>query len=281
MGGDGTRFRKRRWLGMAARRTRKEIRWRRVLRSSNELARRIERSAVVRDSRKPERAVLYLSLVRIRRCGELIYALRPEHATEARVLLRSMLELWASVQWILLRKSHQRASRFLKYEPVAWVRHLELVPAHLRPQNYAGMVRGAKRARRRVRHLFLQREAKGRLRWAKSWTKQSVEARLREVTSAQRAAGPGRRSTAGDVYFHYAWFSDTVHGGIFALRETAYMTRLGLRVGNPSAREAELLASSTAAFVRDFIEFSVKTFRLPFGAELQRLTDRINAGARE
>jgi hypothetical protein len=159
---------------------------------------------------RPLPIVAFGTLIRNRRLASAVCTLGPDHAYEARILVRSILELLINYEWMRLRNSHSRASRFLRYQALDRVKLLEGLPPGIRPPNYDDICRTWRRKMTARRHLFRITTKDGKRVWTKSWaTAASFEARLTEVTraKAKQAGNPPY-----DLYVYYRWFSGTVHG---------------------------------------------------------------------
>jgi hypothetical protein len=179
------------------------------------LSLRLETMASSRRFKRPLLLVGHGFLVRNRRLATAILRLGAPNSYEARILLRTMLEIKINYSWIRSQQSHSRALRFLRYGPLERLRLLERVAPELPQADYAAKKLHFKHERSRVRHLFRTRDSKGKLRWADSWaTVNSVERRLQEVMTREQPANP-------DMFLYglYILLSSAVHGSPGSLDE--------------------------------------------------------------
>lgn len=226
-----------------------------LLRRGILLARRVERAGVQKDLRKPTCIVAYGFLVRNRRLAVAVERLNKRCAYEGRMLLRSMLEIVINYAWIRLRQKHSRAKRFLAYQPLELLRIHAAMWYTFSQEEFKRTQRNLEAQRRRVRHLFRFRDKKGKMQWARSWAKvDSVEARLREVRSAETTGQPDPF-----LYGLYAWISSAVHAGPNSLKEVLRkrgnsLVAKGQPEKNPTAQftgAAAVLAYTVEAAVED------------------------------
>ncbi|MES2177798.1 MAG: DUF5677 domain-containing protein [Gemmatimonadota bacterium] len=160
---------------------------------------------------RPIQAVAFGTLVRMRRLGEAVYELDEAHGYEARVLVRSILEIYYNYAWMRLRRPHQRANRFLAFGVLDTIRIMENWPESDWGTDHHSELAKLKRSRRRHRHLFRKKDSKGVLRWARTWADvSSLEARIAEVH---------RTARAGLMYAFYGAFSGTAHGSPYSFTE--------------------------------------------------------------
>ena len=186
-----------------------------VLRRGIRLAKSIERQAQNASLKKRLQLVAYGFLVRNRRSASAIEQLGARCAYEARMILRSMLEIMINYAWIRLRNKHSSSTRFLSYQPLELLKVHRSMQSAMSPAEYKAAHRNLVNQRRQVRHLFRFRDKNGKLRWARSWAQvSSIAARLDEVQASENPAGPDPF-----LYAMYAWFSSTVHGGPNAMKE--------------------------------------------------------------
>lgn len=158
------------------------------------------------------RAVGLGTAVRARRLAEAIRILGPEYGYEARLQVRTMLELYFNYAWIRLKRPHSRAIRFLRFQPLEKLRLskdlVRLSPE--RERELAPHIARLEKQRATLRYLFRSRDAKGKMRWARDWAGgRSLESRLDEVLAASRASG---KPVDNFLYALYRWLSGAVHG---------------------------------------------------------------------
>lgn len=161
---------------------------------------------------RPIRAVAFGTGVRVRRLAEAIRVLGPEYDYEARLQVRSILELYFNYAWIRLKRRHSRATRFLRFQPLEKLKVAETLTKNS-PSRMRELGPHTARLRKRrtsLRYLFRAKDGKGRLRWARDWAGGlSFESRLEEVVAASRTSG---QSVDHFLYSLYRWLSGTVHG---------------------------------------------------------------------
>jgi len=166
--------------------------------------------------------VTYASLVQTRRLAEAIDRLDEELEQEGLILARTMLEVWTNLRWIRLRDSHNRARRFLQYEPVEAHLTRERLPTEERSLSPV-LERRAKRDLARVRHLFRRRG-----RWAHSWASSgTLRRRLADIEEADRRMPLADERTT--LHFVYGVLCAPTHGSPRALGFGLRLSRLGLR----------------------------------------------------
>lgn len=186
-----------------------------LLRRALRLARRLEEIAREATLRRPLLFAGYGFLVRNRRLAAAISQLGERSAYESGILVRTMLEIKINYSWIRLRNSYSRALRFYRYWSLERLRLLEKAAAIFRPKDYGARKKALEQERRKVRRLFRNRNAKGKMRWATSWAQvDSIEARLAEVSRKQNPAEPDLFQ-----YALYVSLSSSVHGSPGSLRQ--------------------------------------------------------------
>ncbi len=186
------------------------------------LAARCEQQLPKSHQRKPLQMVCYGMLVRLRRLARAVRRLDVEGAYEARIIIRSMIELHFNYSWIRLRHSDSRARRFLRFDALEKLRIIEELPPDMLPERAPDVLKALRAQRAAVRHLFQTRDREGRLRWAKHWaTHHSFEARLQEVRQAHQLDS--------FLYALYRWTSGTAHGNPLSLNEVLERTEFGAR----------------------------------------------------
>jgi hypothetical protein len=189
------------------------------------LAIKLEGLIAARKSRRPLLIVGHGYLVRNRRLSQAIARLNGSHAYEARVLLRTMVEIQINYAWIRLRNTYSRSLRFVKFISLERLRLLEKVEADLEPDDFKRMRKRYVSERASVRHLFRYRDKEGKRRWAASWASvNSVESRLREVVKKERPENPDTF-----LYTMYSDLSATVHGSPGSLDEIFEVSDGGLK----------------------------------------------------
>ena len=148
-------------------------------------------------------------LVRLRRLAEAVLKLGKDHAYEAQILLRSMIEIHYNHKWILLSAKERRANRFIKFEVLERLKISNNLSESMDPNEYAAGSKKLKAMCAKVRHLFRLHNKKGKLVWAKSWASvTSFESRLMKVLNK-----PKTKKLDKFLYALYRSFSSTVHGG--------------------------------------------------------------------
>ena len=153
-------------------------------------------------------------LVRLRRLAEAVLELGKDHAYEAQILLRSMIEIHYNYKWILLFAKERRANRFMKFELLERLKISDSLSKAMDSNEYATESKKLKAMCAKVRHLFRQRNRKKKLVWANSWASvTSFENRLMQVLKSE-SGEPDKF-----LYGLYRYFSSTVHGGPISLRE--------------------------------------------------------------
>ena len=154
-------------------------------------------------------------LVRNRRLAQAILKLGDQHAYEGRMLLRGMLEIEINCRWIHLRNRERRANRFVKYHALERLKYFkEFEDFYDDPVECRRIQKKLKSERRKVRHLFLNKNKKGNLVWDKSWSSsQSVQSRLREIQKSEKG------SYDSFLYGFYRWSSSAIHGSIHSFSE--------------------------------------------------------------
>ena len=180
------------------------------------VAEKLEALAADRKSRRPLVLVGQGSLIRTRRLAGAIARLGEPHAYEARVLLRTMLEIKINYSWIRLRKTYSRALRFVKFLPLERLKLLRRAAPDLSAAELANIKAKWERERGSVRHLFRVRNKDGTLRWADSWAypASSVESRLVEVQKREKPTSPDLF-----LYTMYTDLSGAVHGSAGSMEE--------------------------------------------------------------
>jgi hypothetical protein len=165
---------------------------------------------------KPLTLVGFGSLVRNRRLASAILKLTSEHAYEARLLMRSMIEIHTNYAWIRLRKAHSRATRYLRFEAAEQYRLLQKWVTVFRPADHDARLKHWAAERGETKHLFYHRDEKGRLRWDKTWASvSSLESRMIEIHQKEKPGEPFDPF----VYGMYVWFSSTTHGGPSSVKD--------------------------------------------------------------
>jgi hypothetical protein len=200
--------------------------WIRRLRSAILLAKRCEAWVEMTTHRwKRIQIVAFGTLVLNRRLAYAVSLLRDEADYDARIILRSMMEIHFNYAWMRLQEPQRRANRFLKYGPIERLRILAQWQDSNDPREKA-RIRAWKRARAKVRHLFASTKD-GRTTWAPSWAKvRSFEARLYEVF---KAATPPDKEVDESLYGIYRWTSSLVHGNPHVFTEVLGPPSTGLR----------------------------------------------------
>ena len=89
--------------------------------------------------------IIWESLLYGTRVASAIRKLGEDFSFEASIILRSLIELWINLQWIQIRDTEERAKRFLTYEAVDAVKHMERIPAQIRGPWYDRILRERKR----------------------------------------------------------------------------------------------------------------------------------------
>jgi hypothetical protein len=184
------------------------------------------------------RAVALGTVVRVRRLAEAIRVLGPQYDFEARLQVRTILELYFNYAWMRLTHPHSRATRFLRFQTIEKLRLAKTLaphsPAHARelPAHIARL----RRRRTSLRHLFRSTNKQGKRRWAHDWAGGlSFEGRVNEVVTASSALGE-----TGDRFFYglYRWLSGAAHGSAQSFHDV-----LVLDAGRVRAKSNEELAS--------------------------------------
>lgn len=190
------------------------------LRAAIALARRLETIASPKAQGDPAAYVGYAALIRQRRLAASVLRLGDANAYEARVLIRSMIEIHFNTEWILLHGGQRRASRFVRFSPVEDFTVFERVAPALCWPDAPAIRKRIIRARAEVRRMFRVKDRTGHLKWARTWaTVSSFESRLRQVLHRHRA---GDSLDSDFFYGLYIWFSSTVHGGPRSFRSVVH-----------------------------------------------------------
>ncbi len=208
-------------------------RWIRKLNRAICLATRCE--AWVTQSLRPTpiRAVAFGTVIRNRRLAHAVSCLRGDANYEARILLRTMLEIYYNYAWIRL-KPFIRSNRYLKSIVLEDLNILKEFPVEYREPWHDERMRELKRARARLRYLFQFEEklkpgaphtGTRKLKWRKSWTERDIRTRMLDVMEAQS----GVRSNDCYLYGMFLWNSSAVHGGMHAFTEVIEPLSRGLR----------------------------------------------------
>jgi hypothetical protein len=242
-------------------------------------AARCEQVLLHAQQKRPPGAVAYMTLVAQRRFGQAIATLHANGAYESRVLLRSMLEHYFNLAWILLRSSHRRANRFIKFLALERLRVLESLPAE-EQKEHAANLRRLRAIRSRHRRLFRQIDPKSKKRfWSRSWAgTMSFEARVREVSIAELKF-PGAPKPF--VYTMYRWFSASTHGNVLHLHQLVRPTRYGGRpVDQPESYPWSVIAGAAVLLLGTVKQASrVLNFSNSMKEELAALDTRVTAFA--
>lgn len=200
-----------------------------TLRKLIRFARHVEDVALNAHKATPQGAVAYGILVAQRRLAVAVLTLGQDSAYESRILLRTMIEHYFNLSWLLLRAPVRRCHRFLAFLSLDRLRILQEMPPEDRRPDHAKSVKRLRAARARHRHLFRHRDPKtGKLTWDKNWAQGlSFEARVRQVqTTRPRPRAPQITNFA---YPLYRWFSAPVHGSALHLHELLAPSRRGAR----------------------------------------------------
>ena len=153
-------------------------------------------------------------LVRLSRLAEAVLELGKNHAYEAQILLRSMIEIHYNHKWILLSAKERRANRFIKFEVLERLKISGSLSKAMDKNEYAAESKKLKAICAKVRHLFRLRNKKKKFVWAKSWASvTSFEGRLMKVLSSEN------REPDKFLYGLYRYFSSTVHGGPMSMSQ--------------------------------------------------------------
>lgn len=184
------------------------------LKRSINLAASLETKVSPLAGKKKSTLVGFGLLVRNRRLAQAILRLGRNHAYEGRMLLRSMIEIHINYAWIRLRDRERRANRFLKFQPLEMLSILENLSDSMDPAIYQSNLRKYKSGRSKFRHLFRNRNKKGKLRWDNNWARGfSLKDRLKDVLQAE--TGKFDRF----LYAIYGWSSSAIHGGPTSISE--------------------------------------------------------------
>ncbi len=225
---------------------------------------------------KPLGVVTYGVLVGSRRLAEAILVLGTNHAYEARILMRGMVEHYFNLAWIRLRASARRANRFAKFQAIERLRLFDSLPREMLPTNADEVRRGHLRARAKYRHLFLRRTKKGGLRWDADWSGGlSFEGRVKEVV-AKNQRQPDEDREKPFVYSLYRWFSGPMHGSANHLYDILVQTRWGVRPKpQPESRPCAAMLGATLLLLGVLTQVSqVINFSPTMISQLERMSSR-------
>ena len=224
---------------------------------------------------RPAGAVAYMTLVAQRRFGEAVAILGQGGAYEARVILRSMLEHYFNLAWILLRSPHRRANRFLKFLALERLRVLESLSPE-EQKDYRANIQRLRKRRIRYRRLFRKTDVKsGKRYWEKSWAgSMSFEARVLEVSTVETK---GSFSKKPFMYTMYRWFSASTHGNVLHLHQLIRPTRYGGRpLDQPESFPWSVVAGAAVLVLGTTKQASrVLTFSNSMKEELSALDARV------
>ena len=232
-----------------------------ILRRGIRLARRIEKEAETSPVRRPVRLVTYGFLVRNRRLAIAVERVGTDCAYEGRLLLRAMVETLINHAWIRLRQTHSRATRFVAYQPLELLRVHPSLHATMTEEAFKTARRNLVKQRADVRHLFRNRNNKGKLSWARNWAKVgTVEGRLDEVQRAENPAGPDPF-----LYGIYSWFSSVTHGGASSINDLFQKVNGRLVVGEQPEGNPKGHIVAAAAVLGFTLEAAVEDLGLKEG----------------
>jgi hypothetical protein len=209
------------------------------------LARRLERELPPRSLRHHKVFLGLGFLVRNRRIAQAIARLGTAHAYEGRMLLRSMIEIQINYSWIRLDRTHSRALRFMRYEPIERLHIVSDIQSVLSPERAAAVIKRFTREREGARHLFRVPAAKGKRKWASSWA--SIPALKDRYTEILRREGGDASDTF--VYGIYRWASSAVHGGPVSLSEVLVTSEDGARAQRQPEKDPQAQIKSAAAIL--------------------------------
>ena len=244
------------------------------LASAVTVAREAEEHATSRHFDRPIQRVGIVTAIRLRRYGEAVQALIPGHAYEARVIVRSAMELHYNYEWMRL-KPRSRAIRFLRFYTLETLSAAEDLNSGMPGQPLADTIAELRRQRTLLRYLFRASNLKGRRMWARHWaTVSSFENRLREVQADSRSMSP----TDKFMYGLYRWFSSTVHGGPQSFEDVIAVDDRGLRekdsaelaTDSPAVAIATLLLGTWSSVAHDCRLDSAISARIRHAFEVMR-----------
>jgi len=142
---------------------------------------------------------------------------------EAKILLRSMVEIHFNSEWLLGRGRRLRAKRYILFHSLEKLNVFDRVEGRRADKEGIALRKRMVAARSKVRHLFRNRGTDGKLHWDRSWAKRlSFEARMHEVLKRRKAKDP---TDAQFFYGIYSWFSGAVHGSPLAMRSVLQFSR--------------------------------------------------------
>lgn len=219
--------------------------WKAELKDAVAHARRLEQSAAKLPGLRPIMGVALMSLIRQRRLAEAVGLVDARHGFEARILVRSMLEIHFNLAWMGLRRRNQRASRFVKFRAIEMLKLMEDAPTSFRTASTLAAEKRFKAARRSARHLFRHLDHKGRRYWARDWAEgSSFEQRMLAVLKVSRtASSPPERF----MYMIYRWFSGAVHGSPHSMN--GLVERIGASLRQKPDEQLETDTSLRAATI--------------------------------
>jgi hypothetical protein len=203
-----------------------------------------------RSGPKPMQAVALGTAVRTRRLAEAVRVLGAEYAYEARLQLRTMIELYFNYAWIRLKRPHSRATRFLRFQPIEKLKIAEALvrESPAQAERLKQDVRRLRKRRTSLRYLFRQKDKQGKRRWARDWTGgRTLAMRAEEVLAASRPSG---QPVDGFLYTLYGWFSGTVHGSALSFDDVLTVDSSGVRAKlNSELRSDDALDAANAALL--------------------------------
>jgi hypothetical protein len=211
-------------------------------------------------------------LVRNRRLAQAILQLGSQHAYEARMLLRSMLEIRINYSWICIRDRECRANRFIKYQPLEQLKILKELSDFYDPREYQQKLKNFKNKCAKVRHLFRHRNNKNKLKWDRSWASSvSLESRLRDVY----------RSKTGKydmfLYSLYRWTSSAIHGSIHSFSEILELSRPLQAKSQPESNPVAQIVGAFSILISTIRSLAMDANEFDFiEVELLRLENKLS-----
>ena len=263
------------------------------------LAERAESLIKLDRAAKPLEMLVFEFLVFSKRLSSAIEMLCPALAFEAGILERCIIEAWINLEWIRLKDTENRASRFMKFAPVEMVSFLEQLPTYWRNAQYSDRLRAWKEVREPYRPLFERQTKSGKRRWDRDWAEPaSVKDRLIQIAETRLARkGQTPESAAAEIdaagntgyYAYYRHISQRTHVAQLGLEPLLEWIEEHLRVvGQPHVDPANPMEVAAGALL-DIMTFAVTTLRLPMqdeitaatkrGRELRRLLSQKGGGA--
>lgn len=192
-------------------------------------------------------------LVRNRRLAQAILRLGISHAYEARLQLRSMIELHINFEWIRTGRGGSRALRFMRYEPLERLSVTDDIASIFSPDKAEVVRKRFARERAAARHLFRIRRSSSKRIWARSWASVPVlRDRFLEVIRKE-----GCDPSDPFLYGTYRWFSSAVHGGPMSISEALEISGSGARARRqPELKPKAHIQAAAAILLADVAQLA-------------------------